>query len=137
MLGDKLGELRGKVTGQRVLPPAGLGPKVETSFEISGTLRDVAVTMLGTYWSTVWPDGSLYGECPDQGLLMSGDGALGQWSGTGVGSFTGDGPAVSFRGAIYVHGATGALAALNGVAIVYEWDIDAQGNGQAAFWEWT
>jgi hypothetical protein len=38
MLGEKLGELRGKVTGQRVLPTDGPNPKVETLFEISGTL---------------------------------------------------------------------------------------------------
>jgi hypothetical protein len=137
MLGDKVGELRGKVTGRRVLPPDGPAPKVETSFEIAGALLGIEATMLGTYWSTIRPDGTLYGECPQQGLVMTAGGDLGPWSGAGVGRFVDPGGAVNFRGAIYFHGATGALACLNEVAVLYEWEIDAQGNGQAAFWEWT
>ncbi len=69
MLGEKLGELQGKVTGQRVLSSEGSGPKMETSFEIRGAILGVEAAMLGTYWSTVRPDGSLYGECPMQGIL--------------------------------------------------------------------
>ena len=57
--------------------------------------------------------------------------------GAGMGRFTGDGAAVSFRGALYFHGVTGTLARLNGVALLYEWEIDAQGNAQTPFWEWT
>ena len=136
MLGDKLGEFQGKVTGQRILPPDGPGPKVETSFEVSGTILGVQATMLGTYWSTVRPDGTLYGECPKQGVIMTGDGEMGQWSAAGVGRFTGQGAAVSFRGAIYFHGAAGKLAPLNAMAVLYEWDIDAQGNAQTPLWEW-
>jgi hypothetical protein len=136
MLGNKLGELEGKVTGTRILPPEGASPMVETSFEISGTLLGTQATMLGTYWSTVRSDGSLYGECPKQGVIMTGDGDMGQWSGAGIGWFTGEGTAVSFRGAVYFHGASGKLAPLNGVACLYEWDIDAQGNAQTPFWEW-
>ena len=88
MLGVKLGELQGKVTGQRVLPPDGAGPKVETSFEISGTVLETETTMMGTYWSTVRADGTLYGECPLQGVIMTQDGEMGTWGGAGVGRFT-------------------------------------------------
>ncbi|MBI4530954.1 MAG: hypothetical protein HY709_05465 [Candidatus Latescibacteria bacterium] len=136
MLGEKLGEFRGKVTGQRVLPPDSSGPKVETSFEISGTILGVEATMMGTYWSIVRPDGTLYGECPQQGIIMTRDGDMGTWSGAGVGKFTGQGSAVSFRGAIYFHTAAQKLARLNEVAILYEWEVDAQGNAQTPFWEW-
>ena len=80
MLGEKLGELRGKVTGQRVLPADDSRPKVETSFEISGTVLGVETTMMGTYWSTVRPDGRLYGECPMQGILLTRDGDVGTWT---------------------------------------------------------
>ncbi len=85
MLGEKLGELQGKVTGQRVLSSEGSGPKMETSFEIRGAILGVEAAMLGTYWSTVRPDGSLYGECPMQGILRPSDSlrknghALGPW----------------------------------------------------------
>jgi hypothetical protein len=69
MLGEKLGEFQGKVTGQRILPTEGANPKTGTSFEISGTLLGIDATMMGTYWTTVRSDGLLYGECPMQGIL--------------------------------------------------------------------
>lgn len=136
MLGEKIGVLTGKVTGQRVLP-VGEGPKVETSFEISGEFGGIGSTFLGTYWSKVRPDGSLYGECPHQGVFMTVDGGVGTWTAAGVGRFTGNGAAVSFRGAIYLLTAPDALAHLTHVAIVYEWDIDAESNAVGGFWEWS
>jgi hypothetical protein len=51
MLGGKLGEFQGKVTGQRILPADGAHPKTKTSFEISDTLLGIDATMMGTYWS--------------------------------------------------------------------------------------
>ena len=91
MLGENLGTLRGRVTGQRVLPSTGAAAKMEVSFDIRGTLLGTAVTMLGTYWSVVRADGSLYGECPNQGIVMTEDGQPGTWTGGGVGRFTGQG----------------------------------------------
>lgn len=41
MLGDKLGVLKGKVTGQRILP-SGAAPSLETTFEVSGEFAGVA-----------------------------------------------------------------------------------------------
>ena len=38
MLGEKIGETSGKITMQRVLPNLGGGPKMETSFQASGSL---------------------------------------------------------------------------------------------------
>ena len=136
MLGEQLGKFQGKVTSQRILPAEGSRPKVETSFEIRGTMLGVDATMMGTYWSTVRPDGILYGECPMQGTIMTSDGAVGTWSGAGVGQFTGQGSAVRFRGAIYFHTAPAPLVRLTQVAVLYEWEIDAQGNAQTPFWEW-
>jgi hypothetical protein len=49
---------------------------LETSFEISGTILGINATMMGTYWSTVRPDGTLYGECPQQGVLLTQDGDM-------------------------------------------------------------
>ena len=136
MLGEKLGELRGKVTGQRVLPADDSRPKVETSFEISGTVLGVETTMMGTYWSTVRPDGRLYGECPMQGILLTRDGDVGTWTAAGVGRFTGQGAAVSFRGAIYFQTVPQKLARLSQVAVVYEWEVDEHGNAHTPLWEW-
>ncbi len=96
----------------------------------------VALTMLGTYWSTVWADGSLYGECPQQGMIMTQEGEIGTWTGAGVGKFTGQESAVGFRGAVYFQTVPQQLARLSHVAVLYEWEIDAEGNAYTPFWEW-
>jgi hypothetical protein len=67
---------------------------------------------------------------------MTQDGEMGTWAGTGVGRFTGPGGAVSFRGAVYYQIASQKLARLNSVAVMYEWEIDQDGNGRVGLWEW-
>ena len=95
MLGEKLGDFQGNITGQRTLPADGPHPKTEVSFETNGTILGMSATLMGTYSSVVRPDGTLYGECPDQGALMTQDGEMATWTGTGAGRFTGHGSAVS------------------------------------------
>lgn len=136
MLGEKLGELHGKITGQRILPAEGGGPRVETTLEISGTLLETDITLMGTYWSTVRADGSLYGECPWQGVFMTKNGEVGTWAGSGVGRFTGDGTGVSFRGPLYFQINSQQLNRLNQVCAMYEWEVDGNGNADLALWEW-
>ena len=131
MIGEALGTLKGKVTGQRVLPSEGAA-KVETSFEVHGTLAGVPSTMMGTYWSVVRADGSLYGECPRQGVVMTPEG-VGTWTAAGIGHFTGKGTGVDFRGAVYFQTVPQKLARLTKVAAVYEWDVDEHGNAEARF----
>lgn len=133
MLGDKIADRRGKITGQRVLPSDGHGPKMETSFQQSGQFLGVETAEMGTYWSVVRPDGNLYGE--GQGVLMGQNGEMGTWVGQGVGKFTGPG-AVSFRGAVYVQSASEKWAGVNTVACVYEYEADASGNTHTQIWEW-
>ncbi len=136
MLGEKLGELHGKITGYRVLPADGDRPKVETSLEISGTLLETEITLMGTYYSVVRADGSLYGECPWQGVLMTKDGEVGTWAGSGVGRFTGDGKGCSFRGPLYFQINSQKLARLNQVCAIYEWEVDGNDNADLGLWEW-
>jgi hypothetical protein len=133
MLGEKLGAESGKVTSQRVLPNPGGGPKMETSFQATGTLLGVNATDTGTYWAVVRPDGTLYGE--GQGILMGKGGEMATWVGQGVGTIKKDG-AVSYRGAVYYQTATPAWARLNNVAAVFEYEVDAQGNSKSEIWEW-
>ncbi len=136
MLGEKLGELHGKITGYRVLPADGDRPRVETSLEISGTLLETEITLMGTYYSVVRADGSLYGECPWQGVLMTKDGEVGTWAGSGVGRFTGDGTGVSFRGPLYFQTNSQKLARLNQVCAIHEWEVAGNGNADLGLWEW-
>ncbi len=137
MLGEKLGEMHGNVTGQRVLPSEGGNPKVETSFEIHGTLLETEMTLMGTYWSTVRADGSLYGECPWQGVAMTKDGEVGIWAASGVGRFTGDGTGVSFRGPVYFQINSPKVSKLNTICTIYEWEIDGNGHADLSLWEWN
>ena len=83
MLGEKIGEESGKVTSQRVLPnPAG-APKMETSFQATGTILGVPHTTRATYQSVMRPDGAVYGE--GNGVAMSKEGDMATWVGQGVG----------------------------------------------------
>ena len=133
MLGDKIGETSGKVTSRRVLPNPGGGPKMETTFEASGRLLGVAEMETGTYWSVLRPDGSLYGE--GQGIVMGKGGEAATWVGQGVGTIKKNG-AVSYRGALYYQSAAAAWSRLNTVAVIFEYEVDAQGNARAQLWEW-
>ncbi len=133
MLGEKIGEESGKVTSRRVLPNPGGGPKMETSFEGGGTLLGVPETGTGTYWSVLRPDGILYGE--GQGVVMGKKGELATWVGQGVGTIGKDG-AVSYRGALYYQSSSARWKRLNGVAGVFEYEVDGQGNTRSQLWEW-
>jgi len=132
MLGEQLGETRGKRTSRRVLSVDG-GFKVEVAFESEGKLLGVAGMEIGTYWSSSRPDGTLYGE--GQGVVITSDGEAATWKGSGVGKFTGGG-GVSYRGAIYYTTASQKWARLNGIAAVFEFDVDPEGNTSAKIWEW-
>jgi len=133
MLGEKIGSESGKVTTQRVLPNPGGGPKMETSFQSAGTILGAQATDIGTYWSVVRPDGTLYGE--GQGVIMGKGGEMATWVGQGVGTIKKDG-GVSYRGAIYYQTATPAWSRLNTVAGVFEFEVDGQGNSKSENWEW-
>ena len=133
MLGEMIGELRGKRTSRRVLPCEGAGLKVEVSFEGTGKMLGVDVNEIGTYWAATRPDGTLYGE--GQGVVISHAGDMATWVGGGVGQFR-EGGAVGYRGAIYYQTTSPKLARLNSVAVVFEFEVDAQGNTRSQLWEW-
>jgi hypothetical protein len=44
--------------------------------------------------------------------------------------------AVSYRGAIYYSTASPKLARLNRIAVVFEYEVDANGNTHTKSWEW-
>jgi len=132
MLGETVGELRGKRTSRRVLSVDN-GFRVEVAFESTGKMLGIDVMEVGTYWSESRPDGSLYGE--GQGVVIGADGNQATWKGQGVGRFV-EGGAVSYRGAVYYSTASPKLARLNAVAAVFEFDVDAEGNTHSKLWEW-
>lgn len=133
MLGEKVGDLSGKITARRVLPNPGGVPQIETSFEASGKLLGVEQTEIGTYRSWMRPDGTLFGE--GQGIVMGKGGEAGAWTGSGVGTIKKDG-SVSYRGAIYFQTTASVWSRLNGLAVLFEYEVDAQGHTKSQLTEW-
>ena len=131
MLGELVAEGQGKRTGRRVLSADPL--KVEVSFEESLTILGVQAQDIGTYWATPRADGTLYGE--GQGVIMTAEGDLITWVGSGTGKM-GAGGAVSYRGALHTSTTAAKFARLNSVALVFEFEVDAAGNTKSKDWEW-
>ncbi|MFQ5930028.1 MAG: hypothetical protein ACE5MK_10030 [Acidobacteriota bacterium] len=134
MLGELLYEEQGKTTGIRVLSSDSDGPKIEVSIQTSGKILGIEETSLWTYWSLVRPGGTLYGE--GKGVMTTKDGDVVNCVGQAVGKPTGSGSAASWRGAVYFHTSSERLSKLNGIAGVFEYEVDENGNTDAKVWEW-
>ena len=131
MIGDKIGETKGKRIGRRVLSTD--PPTTEVSFEDTGTMFGVATAGMGTYTSIVRPDGSIHGE--GQGLIMTPDGELVTWTGAGLGKL-GNCGAVSYRGMLFFHSNSENLARLNNTCGAFEYEVDSAGATISKVWEW-
>ena len=136
MLGDKIGEQAGRVTGTRMLPGGDYRYlKMEVTVQESGQVCGVDATNIGTYTVFERVPGQLYGE--GQGFLGTTEGEGAIWNAHGVGKMTGNGMAMSFRfSAAYQAGATGKLARLKDVLVIGEHEVDEAGNTKTTFWEW-
>ena len=124
MLGDQLGEVTGVVSGFRVLNTP-TGPRIETNFEGSGTFAGQGVTEIATYWATARMDGTFYGGA--DGLIVTPDVQNAVYTGTGVGNMKGNNLAAGWRGALYYTSFSPAFAGLNLTAVLFEFDIEADG----------
>jgi hypothetical protein len=131
MLGEKIGEGKGKRIVRRVLSVE--PPTAEVSFESSGKLFGTPSTEIGTYTSTVRADGSLFGT--GQGFVTTDEGEAVTWTGTGVGHF-GAGGSVSYRGMVFYRTASKKLARLNNACGAFEFDVDSKGGTVSKVWEW-
>jgi len=133
MLGKKIGSSTATCVN-KALPSNGGGmPRMETSASGEGTFVGVGVQVFATYHAEMRPDGTFYGECPNAGIVMASDGVA-TFRASGIGKPTEAG-GFSFRGAVYFEASAPSLAALNGVACMYQWDVDASGNATWEIWE--
>ena len=98
MLGEKIGSLTAATTNTP-LPGNGALPRFETRAEGSGTLAGAEVQIMAAYGSDMRADGTLYGECPNRGIVMAADGVA-TFTATGIGKFNAEG-GINFRGACY------------------------------------
>ena len=135
MPAEKLGSMK-CITTQKVLPANGANPRFEVAvISGSGTLAGAEIFQaMATYQSEVLPDGTIFGECPNSGVVIAADG-MATFTASGVGSFTEDGGA-AFKGIVYFRTSAPSLTSLNGAAVVYNWDVDAEGNAAWELWEW-
>jgi hypothetical protein len=136
MLGEKIGELTGRVITTRVIPGDDYRYiKMEVTVQQSGQVFGVDATDIGTYTVFERVPGQVYGE--GQGIFGTNDGEGAIWNGHGIGKPAGGGMAMSIRYSIaFQAGANGKLARLNDVLVIGEHEVDEQGNTKSTMWEW-
>jgi hypothetical protein len=134
LLGEKIGEERGKVTGRRVLPGDGRYVKMEVTFETEVTILGVGGMNVGTYEVYERIPGQLYGE--GQGVLMTADGEGAIWNGGGIGRVGPDGT-MTFAAAVSFQTNSKKLARLNEVLVLVEHSTTMAGTALSTLHEWT
>ncbi len=132
-LGELVLEDSGQITGIRVLPTDASGTTLELNLQLSGTIRGVGQNTLWTYTMLQRPDGSLYGQ--GNGVLTTVNGDVIHLIGSGSGKAN-PGGTVRFCTMLHPHGATGQNADLNGIGLVGEYDVAADGTANNKNWEW-
>jgi len=134
MLGNKIGEESGRVTGRRVLEGDDYRfVKMEVTFETACTLYAIAGANMGTYVVFERVPGQLYGE--GRGIFMGSNGESAIWNGHGVGRPTGEGMGIAIAASVAFQ-ASGGLSQLNGVLAVVEHTTDNDGNAKSDLYEW-
>ena len=130
MLGDQIFEQQGKTTSRRVLDEQ----TIEISFDAKIKIKGVEGMDMGTYTSTMLPDGAMQGQ--GVGCIMTNDGQMVTWKGSGMGKFVSQ-TKIRYTGILFLKTQSkGSLAALNNMAVAFEHDGDMEGNLSAKGWEW-
>jgi hypothetical protein len=135
MLGELLYEETGNVTGIKVLPPEGGAVVLEVSLQAAGRFQGVEHTSIWTYKSSTRTDGSIFGE--GRGVLTTATGDVVHLLGRGSDQSGGPGSPTRYRGAFHFQTNSEKFARLNGIAAVFEYDVEADGSTKAKIWEWT
>jgi len=135
MLGELLYEETGNVTGIKVLPPEGGAVVLEVSLQAAGRFQGVEHTSIWTYKSMTRTDGSIFGE--GRGVLTTATGDVVHLLGRGSDQSGVPGSPTRFRGAFHFQTNSEKFARLNGIAAVYEYDIEVDGSTKGKIWEWT
>ena len=95
MLGEKIGEERGKVTSRRALEGGDYRYiKMEVCFEAALTIFGMKGASMGTYTVFERVPGQLYGE--GRGMFVTDSGESAIWNGHGIGAPTGNGMGMKF-----------------------------------------
>jgi hypothetical protein len=135
MLGNKIGDERGKITSRRIVPGDDYRYiKMEVTLESQVTIYGVEASAISTYmvWERI--PGQMYGE--GQGIVMTNDGESAIWNGHGIGAPTPDG-GIKIAGSIaFQAGATGKLAPLAKCLVLVDHTASGDGTIVSSFHEW-
>ena len=124
MLTDKIAELKGKTTSNRVLPGP-TGNVIESSYTGFGKLLGIEVRDLGRHTTTLRSDGTLVGE--GYGVYMGKSGEHADWTGHGVGLMQKDG-SIEWRGQFIISTTSEPWKGLNQFPCTLEVRVDSEGN---------
>ncbi|MFI5047541.1 MAG: hypothetical protein ACHQIG_10805 [Acidimicrobiia bacterium] len=106
---------------------------MEVTDQGTGTLFGVGVSQTVTYVGTMRPNGTVAGT--GTGVAMTDNGGAATFRAMGVGQSTGAG-AMSWRGTLFYESASEELARLNGIAVAFEYEVDASGKSVGRLTEW-
>jgi hypothetical protein len=136
MLGERIGEERGKVTSRRVLEGGDYRYlKMEVCFEATVSIFGMKGSGMGTYTVFERVPGQLYGEGRGMIMVESGESAI--WNGHGIGTPTGNGMGMKFAASVaYQAQTTGRLARLNNVLVLVEHVVEADDTARSTLYEW-
>ena len=129
MLGEVVYEGRGKVVGMRVLPNC----KLEQTVMMQGMFLGEELSATWTSEGEFRPDGT--GHTEFHGFFTTKNGGMGQYNGSGNGINKPDG-SMTYRGVVCYSCPPGKFARLDGIAVVWEVEVDKEGNYHNKGWEW-
>lgn len=132
MIGEMVGDLTGKVVGQRIVHEDG-DLKIERTTESKGKVLGEEVTLLATFWSRERPEGGMMAM--GHGILMTAKGEKAKVKGMGI-SVPHKGPGWSMRGARFLQTGAPSLRRLNDVMLAFEMEITPDGAVRDKWWEW-
>ena len=130
MIGELLGEVKGKLTGTRILADG----KMEGSSTGMGTILGKEATSMDTGILTLMPNGAIMME--GNGVFMTTEGEMVMTKINGIGWFTGKALKSTARGACYFMTTAPKLASLNNTVGVWERDSDENGDWNLKVWAW-
>lgn len=133
MLGDNIGEVRGQAIGTRILDDQGQGQRMEVTDRAVGMLCGVHITSTVTYTGTMRPNGTVAGS--GTGAVVTDDGEMATFRGAGVGRFTRPG-VTTWRGSLFFETESTKLSRVNGIAVLFEYEVDESGKSEGHYYEW-
>ena len=134
MLAEVLYEETGKATTTRVVSSDASGIDVEITLQTKGQILGVEQKSAWTYNSKTRPDGSIQGT--GTGFMTTKNGDVIALDGSGASKGVKPDGSLAYRGIIYFQTTSEEFSQLNGMAGVFEYDVDAEGNTTTKVWEW-